>query len=65
MKTQITTTENNDLNIAEECSTFGVHLGVIVCTIVGIWGLACFLGALFSAGPVEMIRGYITAITGV
>lgn len=65
MKTQITTTENNDLNITEECSNFTVRLGVIACAFIGIWGLACFLGALFSAGPVAMIRGYITAITGV
>lgn len=65
MKTQITTTEKDDLHLSEECSNFTVQLGAVACALLGIWGLACLLAALLSAGPVAMVRGYITAITGV
>ncbi len=33
--------------------------------VVGVWAAACFVGAIVSAGPVGVVRGFITAVTGV
>ena len=33
--------------------------------VVGAWAAACFVGAIVSAGPVGVVRGFITAVTGV
>ncbi len=64
MKTQIFTKEKTDLDLSDECSSYGVLLGALICGIIGIWGVACFLGALVSSGPVAMVRGYISALSG-
>ena len=33
--------------------------------IVGVWAAACFVGAIVSAGPTGLVRGFISAVTGV
>jgi hypothetical protein len=32
--------------------------------LVGVWAAACFVGAIVSAGPVGVITGYFSAVTG-
>ena len=64
MKSQILTKEQTELDITNECSNFGLRIGTAVCAIIGFWAFACLLSALVSAGPMNMVRGYITAITG-
>ena len=32
--------------------------------LVGIWAAACFVGAILSAGPVGVIKGFFSAVTG-
>jgi hypothetical protein len=32
--------------------------------LIGVWGLACFLGAVTQAGLLEVVRGWVTAVTG-
>ena len=36
-----------------------------VSALVGLWAVACFASALLQNGPVEMVRGFVTALTGV
>ncbi len=31
---------------------------------IGIWALICFVGALFTNGPVSLVKGFGTAIFG-
>ena len=31
---------------------------------VGIWAAACFIGALFTNGPGQLIRGFFSALLG-
>jgi len=33
--------------------------------IIGLWAVACFVGAMVTSGPLGMIRGYISAVTGI
>lgn len=32
--------------------------------LIGLWAVACFAGALMTSGPVEVLKGYFTAVTG-
>ena len=33
--------------------------------VVGIWAATCFIAALASNGPAAIVKGFITAVTGV
>jgi hypothetical protein len=35
-----------------------------VAALIGLWAVACFAGALVTAGPLALIKGYFSAITG-
>ncbi len=37
----------------------------IVSALVGIWAAACLVSAFVLSGPGEMIRGFISAVSGV
>ena len=58
----------NDLPVTGKIeSTNQVATGLIImlASLVGIWGLACFFGGLAKIGnPIEMVRLWISAITG-
>jgi len=32
--------------------------------VIGLWAVACFAGALLTAGPVGLVQGFISAVTG-
>ena len=32
--------------------------------LIGLWAVACFSGALLTAGPVGLVQGFISAVTG-
>ncbi len=32
--------------------------------LIGLWAVACFAGALMTAGPVGLVQGFISAVTG-
>jgi hypothetical protein len=32
--------------------------------LIGLWAVACFAGAVLSSGPLAVIKGYFTAVTG-
>jgi hypothetical protein len=32
--------------------------------LVGVWAAACFVGAILSAGPMGVLKGYFSAVTG-
>lgn len=32
--------------------------------VVGLWAVACFAGALMTAGPIGLVQGFIAAVTG-
>ncbi len=64
MKSPIITKDKVEVNLAEEVMTFGIRTGAVVAAVIGIWAVCALAAALFHAGPIEMARGYITAVTG-
>lgn len=65
MKSPTIIKEKVDVNLAEEVMQFGLKAGAVVAGLIGIWALSCLTAALLQVGPLEMMKGYITAITGV
>ncbi len=47
-----------------EVSTFALGTGMVMAALVGIWGSACLLNALVSVGPLNVMKGYLTAFVG-
>ena len=51
-------------DISNEASKFGVSVVFGMSALIGIWGAACMISGLASNGVGGMLRGYITAVTG-
>ncbi len=64
MNAPIITKDKIQIDIADEVMRFTLKAGAVVCAAIGIWGLTCLVSALTNVGAVEVIQGYITAITG-
>ena len=56
----ISRTENN-INVAEETSKFGLNVLMICAAMVGTWGVACLIGGLSSVGATNLVKGFLTA----
>lgn len=33
-------------------------------TLIGLWAVACFAGAIMTAGPMGVVKGFFAAVTG-
>lgn len=60
--TQVKTGENTQVNTAATGTLYAFGgLGALV----GIWGIACFIGGLVSAGgPLAFLKAWFTAVSG-
>lgn len=64
MESSIITKDKIRVEYADELMRFGLKVAVVSGSVIGIWAVTCMLVCLVDLGPLEMIRGYITAITG-
>ena len=64
MNDQILTKDKVGVDLSEEVARFSFRAGAVVCGLIGIWAVSCLLAALISYGPVEMITGYVQAVSG-
>jgi hypothetical protein len=64
MKSPIITKEKIQVDINDEVMGFAFNLGMLLSALIGIWAVSCLVAGLISVGPLQMARGYITAITG-
>ncbi len=64
MNTPIITKEKIQVDLSDEVMSFTLKAGIALCCLIGTWGVACIAGGLVSSGPLAMLRGYLTAITG-
>ncbi|WP_457576101.1 hypothetical protein [Desulfomarina sp.] len=65
MKSIITTSEKTTVNISDEIMGFSLKVGAVIGTVIGIWAMACLVAGLINSGPTGLVKGYITAITGI
>lgn len=64
MKSPIISTEKIGIDVSVETMAFTLKVGITACALTGVWSVCCLLAGLVTSGPVQMVRGYITAVTG-
>jgi hypothetical protein len=64
MNTNTQTTTNTQIDAGNETSKFALGLGISMAALVGLWGTACLVSAMLSMGPLNVVKGILTAILG-
>ena len=64
MTTNTNTTTRTQVEAGYETSKFALGTGMVMAALVGIWGTACLVSALVSVGPMNVVKGYFTALIG-
>ena len=59
----ITRIEAKD-DVVHEMSIFGMSVIIAMAALIGLWGVACLIGGFVSNGVGGMLKGYLTALTG-
>lgn len=50
--------------LTHDASEVGIGIVTILAALIGIWGVACLIGGVANEGFIELVSGYISAITG-
>lgn len=54
------------VDAATEISRAGMYTVGITSALIGIWGLACFVGGLIaSGGPLSFVANWFRAVSGI
>lgn len=64
MKAPSIVKERIHVDLADEGINFTFKIGAVICGLIGIWAVSCLLAGLAGVGPVAMVKGYFSAITG-
>ncbi len=64
MTTYTHVTEENKTEAEYETSTFALGVGITMAALVGIWGVVCLASAMFSIGPLNVVKAYFSAVIG-
>jgi hypothetical protein len=64
MTANTNTTTRTQVEAGYETSKFALGTGMAMAALVGIWGTACLLSALVTVGPLNVVKGYLTALIG-
>jgi len=65
MNTRIQTQKKVKADVGYETSKFTYGVGLTVAALIGLWGAACMISGLAQVGLVDLIKGFLTAVTGV
>ncbi len=64
MKTIVDRTKTTEVEITHDVLGVMMTLLSVSAALIGIWAAACFVGAILNHGLTSLIRGYLTAVTG-
>ena len=64
MKAILETTKVTETEVTHDVLSVLMTIVSAASVIIGVWAFACIVGALFSHGLAGVIKGYITAVTG-
>jgi hypothetical protein len=64
MTTNTNTTTTTQIDAGYEASKFALGAGMTMAALIGIWGFACLATAMVSMGPLNVVKGYLTAVIG-
>ncbi len=66
MKTaqKATTQEYEHESVAQSGDQVGIGIITVLSALIGIWGVACFVGGVSQYGIVGLAKGWLTAVMG-
>lgn len=65
VNTRVKTRAGEKANTAAEVSKATVYTVGVVSALIGVWGLACFVGGMIaSGGPLSFVGNWFKAFTG-
>jgi len=64
MKTNTFTSTESTINSGYETSKFALAAAFIMAALVGVWASACMVSGLVNGGFGELVKGFITAVSG-
>ncbi len=65
VNTRVRTQAGEKTTATSEVSKAGVYTVGIASALIGIWGLACFVGGLAaSGGPLSLVGNWFKSVTG-
>ena len=64
MRATATAKTETRTDVGYEVSRFTLGVGIAMASLIGIWGFACMIGGLATSGTGELLRGFLTAVTG-
>jgi len=50
--------------LTRDASEVGIGIVTILAALIGIWGIACLIGGIANEGLIELLNGWVSAITG-
>ena len=53
-----------EIDFAQETGQYTVKAIGVLSALIGAWGISCLIGGLASCGAIDLVKGYITALTG-
>ena len=64
MTTHTQTAKKTQVDAGYETSKFALGVGLCMAALVGLWGFASLISGLAGNGPVNLVKSYLTALTG-
>lgn len=64
MNANINTTTRTQAEVGYEASKFALGTGIAMAALVGVWGAVCLVSAFVTVGPLNVLKGYLTAMIG-
>ncbi len=64
MKSPIITRDKIKIDIEDEIMSLAFKICTVLGTVIGVWAVSCLVTGLVRVGPVQLMKGYLTAITG-
>lgn len=55
---------NADTHVGAIVSNSALFVGSAIPVAIGLWAAACFVGGLMTGGPLAMLQGFVSAVTG-
>jgi len=50
--------------LTHDASEVGIGVVTILAALIGIWAFACLIGGVANTGLVDLVNGFISAVTG-
>jgi hypothetical protein len=64
MTAQVKTKTGTQVEVGQESAKYMVGAISVLSALIGIWAAACLISGFLQSGPGGLVKGYISALTG-